>query len=173
MILDFGNGIRYRQENLDNVYSIIPKWPDNPLIQTTWTVAVEPLNDLPREGMKDGTTLPVNWQNYVESINTPDAYRVLQIQALFWVNLPNEWPRVQNIGIMTQYVRVLDIADGWARVKTYKLSDAPHYDKDCIHEVYMINRANEIVPIRSYPVKIILISSSGFAYIPIGRLRKV
>ena len=173
MILDFGNGITYRQESTDNLYSIIPKWPDNEGIVTTWTVAVEPLNDLPRAGTKDGTTLPTQWQNYVESINSPEAFRVLQIQGLFWVNVPNFWPRVQNIGIMGQRVKVLDVVDGWARVKTYKLTDTPHFDEDCIHDVYMVNRANEIVPIRSYPVKIILISDTGYLYIPMSRLRKI
>lgn len=174
MILDFGNGIRYKQENLDNVYSIIPQWPGNASgVVTSWTVAVEPLNDLPRDGTKDGTTLPIQWQNYVESINSPEAFRVLQIQALFWVNIPNYWPRVQNIGIQGQQVKVLDIVDGWAKVKTYKLTDTPRYDANCIHEVYMVNRANEIAPIRSYPVKIILISDTGYLYIPMNRLRKV
>jgi len=173
MILDFGNGITYRQENLDNVYSIIPKWPDNAGIVTSWTVAVEALNDLPREGTKDGTTLLVQWQNFVESLNSPEAFRVLQIQGLFWVNVPNFWPRVQNIGIMSQRVRVLDIKDGWARVKTYKLTDTPYYDVDCIHDVFMVNRADEVVPIRSYPVKIILISDAGYLFVPMSRLTKM
>jgi hypothetical protein len=154
------------------MYSIIPKWPDNSLIVTDWTVAVEPLGDNPRPGSKDGTTLPAKWQNYVESINSPEAFRVLQIQGLFWVNVPNYWPRVQNIGIMSQAVRVLDIADGWAKVKTYKLSDAPQYDPDCIHDVYMINRVDQLQPIRSFPIKIILISDTGFLYMPISRLAK-
>jgi len=173
MILDFGNGITYRQENT-NIYSIIPQWPSNaPGVVTTWTVAVEPLNDLPRDGTKDGTTLPLQWQNYVESINSPEAFRVLQIQGLFWVNVPNFWPRVQNIGIMGQLVKVLDVVDGWAKVKTYKLTDTPHYDADCTHSVYMINRANRIIPIRSYPVKIILISDAGYLFVPMSRLRKL
>ena len=173
MILDFGNGIRYKSENVSALYSIIPQWPDNAGIVTSWTVAVQALGDYPSPGSKDGTTLPTQWQNYVESINSPEAFRVLQIQGLFWVNVPNFWPRVQNIGIMGQRVKVLDVVDGWARVKTYKLTDTPHFDEDCIHDVYMVNRANEIVPIRSYPVKIILISDTGYLYIPISRLRKV
>jgi len=156
-----------------DTYYITPQWPDNPLITTPWTVAVQALTDAPRGGTKDGTTLPLKWQNFVESINTPDAYSLVQIQAFFWVNIPNLYPRVQNIGIMSQRVKVLDIAEGWARVKTYKLSDDPYHDEDCIHEVYMINRADRIVPIRAFPVKIILISDTGYLYIPLNRLRKV
>lgn len=156
-----------------NRYMIIPKWPDNSGIVTDWTVAVQALGDNPTPGSKDGTTLPTKWQNYVESINTPEAFRVLKIQGLFWVNVPNYWPRVQNIGIMGQIVKVLDIADGWAKVKTYKLSDEPYYDADCIHDVYMINRVDILIPIRSYPVKIILISDTGYLYVPMSRLRMV
>ena len=151
-------------------YVIIPQWPDNDNIQTDWTVAVQALNDAPKAGMKDGTTLPTTWQNYVESINTPDAFRIMQIQGLFWVNVPNYWPRVQNIGIMGQIVKVLDVVNGWGKVKTYKLSDIPHHDPDCIHEVYMINRANQIQPIRPYVVKIILISDTGYLFVPMSRL---
>jgi hypothetical protein len=154
-------------------YSIIPKWPDNSGIVTSWTVAVQALCDLPREGTKDGTTLPASWQGYVESINSPEAFRVLKIQGLFWVNVPNLWPRVQNIGIMGQSVKVLDIADGWAKVKTYKLSDSPHDDADCIHDVFMINRADMLAPIRNFPVKIILISDNGYLYVPMSRLKKL
>lgn len=160
----------WRKIDPPNSYTIIPKWPENSAIVTSWTVAVEPLNDVPRTGTKDGTTLPTSWQNYVESINSPEAFRVLQIQGLFWVNVPNMWPRVQNIGIMGQSVRVLDIANGWAKVKTYKLTDAPHFDEDCIHDVYMINRLDILTPIRAYPVKIILISDTGYLYIPVNRL---
>jgi hypothetical protein len=89
------------------------------------------------------------------------------------VNVPSFWPRVQNIGIMSQRVRVLDIKDGWARVKTYKLTDTPYYDVDCIHDVFMVNRADEVVPIRSYPVKIILISDAGYLFVPMSRLTKM
>jgi hypothetical protein len=163
------NGVRIPSP----IYEIIPQWPDNPLIQTPWTVAVQALNDLPRGGTKDGTTLPTSWQNFVQSINSPEAFQLVQVQAFFWVNVPNVWPRIQNIGIMSQRVFVLDIALGWARIKTYKLSDDPYYDEYCIHEVYMVNQANRIVPIRAFPVKIILISDAGYLYVPVDRLRRV
>jgi hypothetical protein len=174
MILDFGNGITYRQEKTDDLYSIIPQWPSNATgVITPLTVAVEALNDLPRDGTKDGTTLWTGWQSHVESLNSAEAFRVLQIQGLFWVNFPNLWPRVQNIGIMGQRVRVLEIKYGWAKVKTHKLSDTPHYDPDCTHDVYMVNRANVLTPIRSFPVKIILISDAGYLFVPVSRLTKV
>lgn len=172
----------------ERVFEIIAKFPTNEQIPGDWTVAVEPLYNIPKTGNKDGISMFTRWQNHVRSLNSAEAFRVLQIQGGFWVNKPNFWARVQKIGIMGQrlagdvfvkgtefpeYGENFKISEDWLKAKTYKHSEQPYYDELKIHEVYMVDRSNRLRRIKSYPVKIIVISEPGFLWIPMSRLREV
>jgi hypothetical protein len=153
-----------------SVYQIIPKQM-NDAVPGTWTVAVQPLFSEMKEGTKGTTELTQGWQNIVASIQSPEAYKVVQVQGGFWQNPPQVWPKVQNIGICGQFLTGVEVGKFWVKVDTNKLSDPP--TATYVHEVYMINRENELRPIRPYPVRIILISENGYLFIRRDRLVKV